>query len=225
VQALVAAPASALVDARLILAVGEQSVEVAAIAVAESPGHSTVRLTGDHRLPAGTYTGRLAAGEQTWDVSIDVHAKPRVRLYPRRLELASGDAITFDVLNVGNVAVDVAAGYAVPLERSGVLRRAIIAGVQSERGGVDRWGAAADEVADSQAGVARLAIAEGAGRLEPGAATHLVGRLTLPAGVEAGVTYAGSVRIAGSAVAVRVTPDDVAPKPASTTPRSRRKKE
>jgi hypothetical protein len=215
VQALVPVPADALTGATVTLELESGPAQVPTLAMAAAPGYSTVRLVPAEPLPAGTFTGRLTAAAAAWDAEVEVLGQPRARAYPRRLELSTAGEteVTVDLINIGNVEAQVARSYAIPLEKQGILRRALVAGIQSEQGGVERWGAAADSIAASQAGVARLAVREGAGRLAPGQAQRVSGALTIPEDLQPGATYIGTWQLPGTSVPIRVTPPGERPRP------------
>jgi len=221
VQALLPRDPQTLADARLSLEVDGETVAVPAIALAAGPGHAAVRLVPALPLPAGSYRGRLVAGGQAWDAEIEVAAEARARAYPGQLQLSGAGTldVELDLVNVGNVPVEVRPAYAVPLEQAGVLDRAIVAGLTSQEGGVQRWGAAADAVAASQSGVARLAVRDGAGSLPPGEARRLVATLQLPDRVAAGGTHIGLWRLDGVAIAIEVAvPAETHPDPSRIQP-------
>lgn len=203
-------------------------VDVPALTVAAAPGHSTVRLLPAQPLPAGLYRGRLDVRGEAMDAEVEVLGKARARPYPPRLELQSrGEAeVTVDLLNTGNVDLEVDEAYAIPLESTGTLGRAIVAGIATKDGGVQRWGVAADSIAASQAGVARLAVREGAGPVRPGEARRIVAVVRLPGQLKAGMTYVGSWRLDGRTVPLRVTVPADRPVPTdrpASAARSRRK--
>lgn len=217
VQALVPRPADDLTGATLHLQTPDGDLPLPVLALPEGPQLSTVRLLPTEPLPAGSFAGRLVVGGEAWPAEVVVQAKPKARAYPSRLELtpatsgkaresAGGDLeLVVDLLNVGNVDLTVGTAYAVPLEAAGALGRAIAAGVTSEDGGVARWGAAADAVAASQAGVARIAVRQGTGPLPPRAAHRVSGVLRLPEGLRPGVPYAGTWQLPGVSVPLVVT--------------------
>lgn len=207
VQALVPMPAEALTGASLHLELTTGPIAVPALAVASAPGHSTVRLVPAQPLPAGHFRGRLATLGESLEAEVEVLGKARARPYPTRLELETrGETeVTVDLLNTGNVDLQVAEAYAIPLEASGTLGRAIVAGITTKERGVQRWGAAADSIAASQAGVARVAVRDGAGPIPPGQSQRIVAVVRLPEELEAGVTYVGSWRLDGRNLPLHVT--------------------
>lgn len=215
VQALVPLPADALAGAALRVQLATGTLDVPAVAVPAAPGQSTVRLVPAEPLPAGHYRGRLEAPGAAFDAEVDVLGKARARPYPTRLELtARGETeVTIDVLNTGNVDLEIATAYAVPLEEAGTLGRAIVAGIATEQRGLDRWGVAAESIAASQAGVARIAVRDGAGAVPPGEARRVVAAVRLPDELAAGVTYVGSWRLDGRNVPLSVTVPGEAPTP------------
>jgi hypothetical protein len=215
VQALVPIPADTLTGASLTLELDTGPVAVPALAVASAPGQSTVRLVPAQPLPAGHFRGRLATLGESLEAEVEVLGKARARPYPTRLELETrGESeVTVDLLNTGNVDLQVAEAYAIPLEASGTLGRAIVAGITTKERGVQRWGAAADSIAASQAGVARVAVRDGAGPIPPGQSRRVVAVVRLPDELEAGVTYVGSWRLDGRNVPLRVTVPGEQPAP------------
>lgn len=207
VQALVPIGAEELSGALLRVELADGPLDVPALAVATAPGQSTVRLLSAQPLPAGRYRARLETPADAMDADVEVLGKARARPYPPRLELqARGETeVSIDLLNTGNVDLEVAAAYAIPLEVAGTLGRAIIDGIRTKERGVQRWGVAADSIADSQAGVARLAVRAGVGAVPPGESRRVVGVVRLPDTLEGGLTYVGSWRLEGRNVPMRIT--------------------
>jgi hypothetical protein len=207
VQALVPVDADQLAGASVRLELADGPLDVPALAVATAPGHSTVRLLSAQPLPAGRYRARFVTPDDAMDANVEVLGKARLRPFPPRLEIeARGETeVSIDLLNTGNVDLDVAEAYAVPLEVAGTLGRAIVDGIKTKERGVQRWGVAADSIASSQAGVARLAVREGVGAVKPGESRRVVGVVRLPDKIEGGETYVGSWRLDGRNVPLRIT--------------------
>jgi hypothetical protein len=219
VQALLQRPVEELADVVVTVELAGGAVDVPAVAVAAGPGHAAVRLMPTEPLPPGRHPARLVVGKETRDAEVEVLGQERARAYPTEVHLeAAGGAeaeVRVDLLNAGNVPVEIRSTYAVPLEETDALERAIVAGMTSDEGGIQRWGAAADALADSQSGVARLAVQGGAGALAPGESRRLVAVVRLPDALPAGGTHEGIWRVgtAGVRLVVRAAAPALPPSP------------
>lgn len=207
VQALVPASAASLAGAIVTVSIGDGSVDIPSVVVPFAPGSTAIRLVPTETLPAGTFAGTLAVGEQAWEADVEVLEWVKSRVYPARIRIdLAGSEVIVDLVNLGNVDIAIQKAYAIPLEQAGVLSRAIAAGIGAKDGGAQRWAAAADSVAADHVGIARVSIRDGAGPVPPGQAARITGALRLPERLATGTTYIGKWRLPGASVALRVTP-------------------
>ncbi|MDM7853545.1 hypothetical protein [Cellulomonas alba] len=182
-------------------------------------GATEVRLL----LPDDTPPGPVDA-EVLWDggaiaATVEVLAEERVDVRPHDLRVvgAAGDEVPVQVHLTahGNVAVDVPKVGVLAFERAETLQRAIVAALSADKGGLDRWAAAADAVADDQSGVARVVVTEGAGPLGPAEQRWLSAAVHVPTGLEPGSSHVATWLVAGTRVRVQV--DVAAPPPGEET--------
>jgi hypothetical protein len=148
---------------------------------------------------------------------LDVEAAEHVTLIPDRLEVraAAGSELSarFQVLNSGNVPVEIPRAAAFALAEARLLARVLgqSAGVEPAEPGpaLNRLG---EELLESRGGVARVRTSDGAGPLEPGDLRQVQASIKLPGTLRPGWTYSGSWRLADSGFSVRV--DVAAARPA-----------
>jgi hypothetical protein len=169
---------------------------------------TNVRLLIPGSVPAGEYAGELTWSDGSFPVVIAVRADTRVHVVPPDLRVRAGGGQTATVSvvvhNAGNVPVEVRKVDAVALEHSRALDRAIIAGLTGKARHLDRFGVAADSLADDQVGVARAVVVGGGGTVAPGETREVVLELRLPDKLDAGTTYAGNWSVGGVEVPVLV---------------------
>jgi hypothetical protein len=96
------------------------------------------------------------------------------------------------VVNVGNVAVEIPDISAFGLMMDGGVETAIGSGLMSSDTGIDRVGRFADALAERHGGLARVSVEAGAGRLEPGASTMVRARIRLGDKTGSGQHYHGT---------------------------------
>ncbi|MEP7054071.1 MAG: hypothetical protein ABI912_02340 [Actinomycetota bacterium] len=231
-QTVVAVPAA---DRRSVAVVAQLPKGVAGqIRTLTAPvGESTtkVRLLLPAQTPAGSYHGELSWSGGTMPAVVVVRKHSKITAIPHDLVIsaAAGEVAEAGVVlhNAGNAAVELHKTYAVPLEHADALDRAIIAGLVTDRGSVERFGVAADSLADSQVGVARLVLREGATTLPPGESHTIQVELRLPDQLAPGTAYAGTWSVDGVDVPVEVvTPARVDPPPGkASAPRRKSTKE
>ncbi len=163
-------------------------------------GLSSLRLDLPRWTPPGTYQGTLQLGDQEQRLVVEVEARQKLRMSPRRLSLrgAPKAAVSAEVTlsNVGNVACEVrgAAVFALfdPSSFERATQRAFQSSARSDERFLDRLAA---EVSEGYAGTVRLKVDSGAGMLEPGDSRDLRVTLHLPELLAAGRTYEGVWRI------------------------------
>lgn len=184
-------------------------------------------------LPEDTPPGSVDA-EVLWDggaiaATVEVLGDDRVDVRPHDLRVvgAPGDEVPVQVHVAarGNVPVDVPKVGVLAFERAETLQRAIVAALTAHKGGLDRWAAAADAVADDQSGAARVVVGDGAGPLGPAEQRWVSAVVHVPAGLEPGSSHVATWLVAGTRVRVQVdvaAPPPGTEKPASTPSRSRR---
>ncbi len=182
---------------------------VAQAVPAGANGLTRVSLAVPDSTPPGTYHGVLRCGDVTQPVEIEVDPRPRVRLLPRTIEVEAtrGEvlAIQVQLVNVGNVDVEVTPGGAIELEDPSALARALrrAASARPEKG--ERpLDLAAEEFAASRGGVGRLRVAEGSGRVEPGEVRRVRATLAVPDDLRPGRVYSGSWELAGASLSLSI---------------------
>ena len=177
------------------------------VSVASDDGWTPVRVltapAGDHTLirlvlPSTTPATELAAlvelGDERYEAVVRTTAAAHLEASPASLDLAVEDLIataTINVVNLGNVAVDVPDISAFGVMMEGGVETAIGTGLMTRDTGIDRLGRFADALAERHGGLARVSIESGAGRLEPGSATIVRARIQLGDRPAPGRTYHG----------------------------------
>jgi hypothetical protein len=200
-------PADALLGASLTVTSEDGDIDVPVQVLFLTPEHSAVAVLPGNALPAGTHEGTLTAGESTWAAIVEMPKIVALQVFPTEVHVAIGDAAvaTVDVINTGNEEVSIRRSYGVPIELPEVLTRAIVAGIGSRSGGVERWGAAADAVAESQVGVARIAVRSGSGALAAGESRRIVAAVSPPDGLDTSNSYVGTWTIENASVRLLLT--------------------
>ncbi|MEJ2184971.1 MAG: hypothetical protein P8Z36_03440 [Gemmatimonadota bacterium] len=182
-----------------------------------------LQLPGD--TPPSTYRGEAKVGEVA--VPVVVHVAPVLQVWvePQTTLVAAepGGRAEFQITvsNNGNVPVEIPEEVSLDLDddrgQDQALGRALRARLKEGEHRVDRF---FEELRQSHGGQGRVAVLEGAGPLDAGAARALSCRLEVPMTAQPGRSYSGGWDIGngGHQLVVEVK------KPASGTPRSRRRK-
>ncbi len=163
-------------------------------------GVSLLKLKLPKLTPPGTYEGTVEVGNRQLPVVIEVEPRPRLRVFPRRLRLqgTAGAEVTTDinVVNVGNVALDIAGEHSFCIfDPSGLNRAFYFAlghnGLQAEK----RVARLMDKLAESHGGLVRVRVEEGAGEIVVGDARNLQLTFTLPERMRPGQIYSGVLKL------------------------------
>jgi hypothetical protein len=186
---------------------------------------SEIRLQLPRETPPGTYRGKATVGEKTRHLLVEVEPVLHLRVQPGRTVLAAepgGRAeIRVTVLNAGNTAFEVERVIELELEdgegQDRALGRALRADLTEGETRVDRF---FEELREGYGGVARLAVTQGDGVLEPGRSCELVALLDIPVTVQARHAYSGTWQLGDAAHLIDVEVTKGAPEPAR---RGRRK--
>ncbi|MBJ7603398.1 MAG: hypothetical protein JF888_09460 [Candidatus Dormibacteraeota bacterium] len=182
---------------------------VAQAVPAGANGLTWVSVAVPDSTPPGTYRGVLRSGDLAQPVEIEVDPLAQVRLLPPGVEAEASRggelAIQVQLVNIGNVYVEVAAGSAIELEDSTGFARALrrAASARPEMG--ERpLELAGEEFAASRGGVGRLRVAEGSGRLKPGEVRRVRATLAVPDDLRPGRVYSGSWELAGTSFSLSI---------------------
>jgi len=175
-------------------------------------GTSEVRLRLPDETPPGTYSGQGPLGGRQRGIVVEVEPVLRLRVQPKRtslsLEVGARSEFGLTIVNGGNVPFDVPKGAGFDLDdaegQDRALGRALRATLAEGERRVDRF---FEEIRADHGGEARVAVREGAGRLEPGEARELTCLLEVPATVQAGRSYLGAWTLgnASHVIVVEVT--------------------
>lgn len=190
------------------------------------PGHTEVRLLLADDAPAGQRTAQLLWDDGAIEARVEVLGARSVEVRPLVVPLSAAAGalvpVGVDVVNRGNVPVEVAKVAVLAFEERETLERAIAAGLSGKARGLDRWAVVADTVAERQSEAARIVVTQGAGTLAPGGAARVQAEVHVPAGLPAG-EHAGTWVLAGVRVRVEVEiqVSEPAPQRAARTSRSR----
>ncbi len=183
-----------------------------------------VRLLLPADAPAGERSAQLLWDDGAIDVRVEVLGVRDVHVRPLVLPVsgAAGSIVPVgvDVVNRGNVPVEVAKVAVLAFEERETLEHAIVAGLTGKARGLDRWAVVADTVAARQSDAARVVVTDGAGVLEPGAGAHVVAEVHVPAGLSV-AGHAGTWLVAGVRVRIELQVSEAAPAPTPRASRSR----
>jgi hypothetical protein len=221
VEALVPVDPQRRRDVRVSIAADDGWTPVRAL-TAPAGDQTMVRLVLPSGTPAAEVDAVVEVGDERYEAVVRTVAYTELDSSPAALDLAVEDSTataTVNVVNLGNVPVDLPDISAFGLMMEGGVENAIGAGLMTADTGVDRIGRFADALAERHGGLARVVIESGAGRLEPGRSTTVTARIRLGDGVAAGKRYHGvwplaSLRIP---VSLRVGEAPTGPKKSNRT--------
>jgi hypothetical protein len=181
-------------------------------------GTSYVRLSLPQTTPPGTYDGTMRLGETEVPVVAEVEPYPSLQLAPTQLQLEAEPGAQVEAhvtaFNDGNVSLEIGATHALGLfdvvgaERG--IRAAFTADTEKGQRRLDRL---VDELAESDGGLVRLQVTEGAGVLEPAELHQLRLVFRLSEDLEPGHTYSGTWALHNLRYYVRVVVPPAAKRP------------
>jgi hypothetical protein len=190
-----------------------RGAEVRALSVRESAragaGARRATLRLPRTTPPGTYRGSAEiAGEQV-SIVAEVEGRPRFEADPRRIELEAGpgETATVDValVNTGNVPFDLSGASEFCLFDGRGVEHAFWAALAAEPPkGKQRIDVLLDDLAESHGGLVAVKVANG-GVIEPGESRDVKLTLRFSDRLHSGKRYAGSWRVEGLRIPVRVT--------------------
>ena len=221
VEALVPVDPKRRRDVRVSIATDDGWAPVRAL-TAPAGDQTLVRLVLPTNTPAAELDAIIEVGDERYEAVVRTAAYTELDASPAALDLAVENSVataTLNVVNLGNVAVDLPDISAFGLMMEGGVEAAIGAGLMTADTGLDRIGRFADALAERHGGLARVMIESGAGRLEPGQSTPVTARIRLGDGVAGGKRYHGvwplaSLRIP---VSLRVGEGSTGPKKPNRT--------
>lgn len=173
-----------------------ESITVRPLGDPGAPDRAWVQVALPRSTPPGEYRGTIRVGGREEKVILDVEARMRLRLSPRRQVLRGrpGERVGASILvvNLGNAGCALREVNAIGLfDVEGAERavgRTFRSGVEGARI-VDRL---AEELAAGYGGLARVTIDRGAGELGPGEARELEVTMHLPDALRPGRVYEGA---------------------------------
>ena len=168
-----------------------------------------LRLVLPEDTAPGLYEGTVQLGDVEHPVRLEVEGEAQLRFGRSSfsLEGSVGAAIPFKVVvaNAGNVPVTIGRADAVGLFETGAIERRIHDGLRDPKAeGAGRLSRILDGLAESDGGLARLAIKRGSGKLAVGDSKSLEVELRPDQAATAGVTYEGIWLLHGAQLALRV---------------------
>jgi hypothetical protein len=174
----------------------------------------TLRLS--RTTPPGKYSGSAEIEGRTVPIVAEVEPLPRLGAEPRRIavEAEPGGAATVDVqlVNTGNVPCDVSGTTTFCLFDGSGLEQAVWAALASDPPeGRKRIDVLLDELADSHGGLVTTRAARGA-TIRVGESRQVQLTLRFSDRLKPGKRYAGSWRVDGLRLPVRITTPAAAPK-------------
>ena len=189
-----------------------------------------VRLRLDPCTPPGRHEVDVTVGGARTTAVVEVAEHPRARISPAELTTRGtpGTSVTARVViaNLGNVPVPLDRLGAVTIEERGGVCRSLEGALRAEgeRGHQAVLDEAVRRIARTRVDQMRVRAADPRA-VEPGETRAVDLELHLPAGMAAGRTYTGLLRLVGASLLVDVTADGAAPDEpdaAPARPRSRR---
>jgi hypothetical protein len=182
-----------------------------------------VRLVLPPATPAGELEALVEVGDDRRAATVRVTGVAELHASPAAFDLVVEDGTAtavLQVLNVGNVTVELPDISPFGLMAEGAVETAIGSGLMTGAKGVERFGRFADSLAERHGGLARVSLESGAGRLEPGASTTVRARIRLGDQPSGGGRYHGTWPLGPLRIPVwlRVPEGGGPPKP----PRARR---
>jgi len=159
-------------------------------------GANRLHLRLPRTLPPGTYEGMVQIDAEPRPLIVEVEARKRISIFPRRVEIRAVPGGSTDLcltlLNMGNVALEVprAAGFGI-YAKDGVdlaIGRMFRQGAEGKTSAAERF---MDALGDGYGGVVKLRVEKGWGRLEPGMSRAVELVLQVPTQAAPGRKYWG----------------------------------
>jgi hypothetical protein len=186
-----------------------------------------VRLVLPSTLGAGETEAVVEVGDERFPALIRTVEHVELSCSPSSLDVVADErgsaSATLQVVNTGNVAVDLPDIAAFGLMADGGVEAAVGAGLMTKDAGVERFGRMADALAERHGGLVRVTLTSSESHLEPGAATTIDMSLRFSAEAAANQRYHGVLPLHTLRVPVRVRTAERVPEPTpSDRPRSGR---
>jgi hypothetical protein len=169
---------------------------VAQLSPLNEAGTNRLHLRLPRSIPPGTYEGTVRINAEPRPLIVEVEARKRISIFPRRAEIRAVPGGSTDLyltlLNMGNVPLEVprVSGFGI-FAKDGV-DLAVGRTFQQKTGGqtsrADRF---MDALGDGYGGVVKLRVQKGWGRLDPGMSREVALALQVPAQAASGRKYWG----------------------------------
>lgn len=177
------------------------------------PAATWLRFALPPTTAPGSYEGTVQIGEERIPVTVEVQPQPELDVAPSAIALRAepGGEATVDLVlaNRGNVPVELRRAYAFDLLGRNALEEAVHAALRgSVERGADRFERFADELAARHGGQVRVALEEGAGRLDPGDARPVSALFRLPDELEPAATYTSTWPLENLNIWIEVTVEE-----------------
>jgi hypothetical protein len=161
---------------------------------------SRLHLSLSEATPPGTYTGSAEMGGSSFPIEVHVEPYIHLTLSPRQLILTGyagqKQHIDLTLANSGNVPCEIGKTYAFGLYDVHGAERGISAAFRpAEPTGEKRLERMLEAMAAGHGGLVRVQVEEGHGSIAPGEVRVLRLDLHLPAGLDAGHTYTGTLAL------------------------------
>jgi hypothetical protein len=161
--------------------------------------------------PPGRYAGEVLLGELRRAAVVDVAARRMASIDPPLIDVKApaGETVeaTLNVTNRGNTVLSLDADNAITLRESGTLGKSLAGALKrSDRDLADRLVALGSELQEAPSHEVRVAGRMSPATLDVGARTQVTVELALPADIDTGTTWSGSLGLLGTRVRVRVEP-------------------
>lgn len=174
------------------------------------PGVSLLKLRLPLTTPPGSYEGTVEAGGKQLPVRVEVEPLPRLRIFPRSLALKAAAKAQlkseFDVVNVGNVAIDIASEYSFCVFDGAGIEHAFYAALATNAiKGERRLAHLMDKLAEYHGGLVRVVVEEGIGEIAAGETRNLRFTLIMPERLSPGHTYSGTWRPFGYRIRIETS--------------------
>lgn len=157
--------------------------------------------------PPGEYSAILRLAGKDQPAVVVVHAEPQLVAAPGQLVLRVAPAaevkVALDVVNTGNVTIDVPETLVFGVYDDDGIERAFSATYRSGGAGKDRLGTLVDRLAEGHGGLCRLRVVGGAGALEPHDLRRLDLRFHAPDQLVPGRAYCGTISLPGLCYSIR----------------------
>jgi len=156
---------------------------------------AAVRLRLNRRAPPGCYTAKLAIGDETRDISLDIAPAPRLAIFPpsAHFDAAAGKEAVLDITftNTGNVAIDLPERAVVGLFDDDGLEMAFVETYRQQTDSpTELLGTWLRSLRNGYGGLLKLRVT-GGGALLPGDERIIRAAAHVPEGLSAGHSYHG----------------------------------